>query len=170
MCVCVCVCVWWGGGGGGKSHTWTFLGNYNSQALDKVNVYTYTRLIKSWCQQNIDHYGQHTNLTDNHGFWKITNWKWVTTDGVDLFFLCSVLQPSDPTYASECREEARTRMADRGDVGISDRRTQHTDCVYWLLQSTQYGVLTKMFLKRAHFNRTMQNCGHDLCWLFKLRV
>ena len=44
----LCVCVWWWwGGGGGKSHTWTFLGNYNSQALDKVNVYTYTRLIKS---------------------------------------------------------------------------------------------------------------------------
>ena len=27
-----------GGGGGVKSHTWTFLENYNSQALDKVNV------------------------------------------------------------------------------------------------------------------------------------
>ena len=27
-----------GGGGGGGSQTWTFLGNYNSQALDKVNV------------------------------------------------------------------------------------------------------------------------------------
>ena len=103
----------------------------------------YTRLIKSWCQQNTDHYGQHTNLTDNHGFREIANWKWVTTDGVDLLFLCSVLQPSDPTHASECREEARTRMADRGDVGISDRRTQHTDCVYWLLVYSQYGVLSK---------------------------
>ena len=99
----------------------------------------YTRLIKSWCQQNTDHYGQHTNLTDNHGFREIANWKWVTTDGVDLLFLCSVLQPSDPTHASECREEARTRMADRGDVGISDTRTQHTDCVYWLPQSTHSG-------------------------------
>ena len=27
-----------GGGGGMTSHTWTFLENYNSQALDKVNV------------------------------------------------------------------------------------------------------------------------------------
>ena len=27
-----------GGGRGGRSQTWTFFGNYNSQALDKVNV------------------------------------------------------------------------------------------------------------------------------------
>ena len=27
-----------GGGGGMTSHTWAFLENYNSQALDKVNV------------------------------------------------------------------------------------------------------------------------------------
>ena len=44
LCVYVCVCVrggggWWGVGVG-KSHTWTFLGIYNSQALDKVNVTT----------------------------------------------------------------------------------------------------------------------------------
>ena len=31
-------------------------------------------------------------------------------------FLCSSLDTSDPTHASECREEARTRMADRGIV------------------------------------------------------
>ena len=64
------------------------------------------------------------------------NWKRVTTDSVDFSFLCSSLQTSDPTHASECLEEARTRMADRGDVGISDTRTQHTDCVHWLPQST----------------------------------
>ena len=51
-------------------------------------------------------------------------------DSVDFSFLCLGLQTSDPAYASECREEARTRMADRGDVGISDTRTEHTDCVY----------------------------------------
>ena len=103
VCVCVCVCVWcWWGGGGGKSHTWTFLETITHRALDKVNVYTYTRLIKSDVSRTLTTMGQHTNLTDNHGFWKITNWKWVTTDGVDLFFLCSVLQPSDPTHASEC--------------------------------------------------------------------
>ena len=50
----------------------------------------YTRLIKSWCQQNTDQYGQHTNLTDNHGFWEIANWKWLTTDGVDLLFCVQV--------------------------------------------------------------------------------
>ena len=74
---------------------------------------------------------QHTNLTDDHDFWEIVNWKWVATDSVDFSFLCSSLQTSDPTHASECREEARTRMADKGDVGISDTRTQHTvftDC------------------------------------------
>ena len=52
------------------------------------------------------------------------------TESEDFSFLCSDLQTSDPTHASECREEARTRMADRGDVGISDTRTQHTDCVH----------------------------------------
>ena len=58
--------------------------------------------------------------------------------------LCSSLQTSDPTHESQCREEARTRMADRRDVGISDARTQlwHTDSV-GLLTATihpQYGV------------------------------
>ena len=37
--VCAKNGLWLGrGGGGGGSHTWKFLGNYNSQALDKVNI------------------------------------------------------------------------------------------------------------------------------------
>ena len=55
-------------------------------------------------------------MTDNHVFLEIVNWKWVATDGVGLLFLCLSLQTSDPTIVSEYREEARTRMADRGLV------------------------------------------------------
>ena len=34
----------------------------------------HTRMIKySLCQQNIDHYEQHTNLTDNGDFWETVN-------------------------------------------------------------------------------------------------
>ena len=41
-------------------------------------------------------------------------------------------------------------MADRGDVGISDTRTQHTDCVYWLLQSTHSTEFSqKLYFKKG---------------------
>ena len=73
--------------------------------------------------------------------WEIVNWKWLTTDSVDFSFLCSSLQTPDPTHASECREEARTRMADRGDVGISDTRTQqHWLCLLTAAIYLQYKV------------------------------
>ena len=76
----------------------------------------------------------------------------IMIDSVDLLFLCSSLQTTDPTHASECREEARTRMADRGDVGISDTRTQHTDCVHRLLQSTHSTEFSQnLCLKKGSF-------------------